>query len=148
MRTGGTGEIGATAWIARWMLGVLLVGAGAISGAFGAVAWLSALRIQSFPLALIGVILLGLVPIVLGLGLVWTGLGVLELDQEPEQVLRDEDLVAAAGRGATREEVAHALGARDPEVAERRLDDLVVREVLELDLTEEGSLLYRARDEA
>jgi len=130
--------------IARYGMGGLLIAAGALSGAFGAVAWLSALRIQSFPLELIGVILLGLVPIVLGLGLVWTGLGVLEMD-EPARVPTDAEFLAAASSGATREEVARSLGTRDPHEAERRLDDLVVREVLELDLTDEGSLVYRAR---
>jgi hypothetical protein len=144
---GTDGTRGTTGQVARWLLGAVLLVAGALSGAFGAVAWLSALRIQSFALALIGVVLLGLVPVVLGLGLVWTGLGVLELDGEPERELTDEELLQAAGDGATRDEVAKALGRSDPREAERRLDQLVVRELLELDVTDEGGLVYRNRDE-
>lgn len=130
--------------VGRWLVGGLLVVSGAISGAFGAVAWLEALRIPSLFLALVGIVLLGIVPVILGLGLVWTGLGVIE-DDPPRAALQvsDDVLLQATKLGATRDEVALRIGPCDMSHAERRLDELVVREQLELDLTEDGALIYR-----
>jgi hypothetical protein len=133
--------------VGRWLMGGLLVIAGAVSGAFGAVAWLEALRIPSLLLALVAIVLLGVVPVMLGLGLVWTGLGVIE-DEQPGatrmlDLMSDDALVDATQGGSTRDEVVTRIGACDLGEAERRLDDLVVREVLDLDVTEEGRLVYR-----
>jgi hypothetical protein len=131
--------------IGRWLMGGLLVAAGALSGAFGAVAWLEALRMPSFLLALVGIVLLGIVPIIIGLGLVWTGLGVLEEPVAPQRAVSDDALLQATRQGATRDEVRLRIGRIDAVETERRLDDLVVRELLELEVTDEGQLVYRPR---
>ena len=54
-------------------------------------------------------------------------------------------LSAAGGWGATPREVATRLRIADPGSAERLLDDLVVREALELEVSDDGDLVYRPR---
>lgn len=60
------------------LVGNTLVTAGALASAFGAVGWLSALRSPSILAVTLGFVLYGLVPLVVGVGLVWRGLGLIE----------------------------------------------------------------------
>lgn len=120
---------------------------GALSGAFGTVAWLTVLCASSFPRVMMGVIGLGVAPVLGGGALLWAGLTVLEAQAARSRVTATPEgqLVDAAQGGATLEAIALRLGLGDVREVEARLDDLVARDVLMLDFGEQGELLYRAR---
>ena len=137
-----------TARLVRTLAGTALVIAGAFVGAFGAVAWLAALRIPSLAVAALGMMGLGVVPIAAGMVMLWSGLEILErATLEPRRLppVAPEALIAAGASGATPREVATRLRIADPGSAERLLDDLVVREALELEVSDDGDLVYRPR---
>ena len=137
-----------TARLVRTLAGTALVIAGAFVGAFGAVAWLAALRIPSLAVAALGMMGLGVVPIAAGMVMLWSGLEILERGRRaPGRGPRGGPvgLSAAGGWGATPREVATRLRIADPGSAERLLDDLVVREALELEVSDDGDLVYRPR---
>ncbi len=117
---------------------------GALSGAFGTVAWLTVLC-APFPTILFGVVGLGAVPLMVGAGLLWAGLSLLEAESARSRVrvMPEACLVEAARAGATAKTIALRLGLGDAAEVERRLDDLVVREALALEVGEEGDVLYR-----
>jgi hypothetical protein len=128
-----------------WLAGAVLVSGGALLGAFGTVAWLTVLCASSFPRVLLGIVGLGVAPVLGGGALLWAGLGVLETENARSRVrcLADERFVEAAHGGRTAEAVAAQIGTGDVREVERRLDDLCAREILALDVTEEGEVLYR-----
>ncbi len=129
-----------------WALGAALVCVGALGGAFGTVAWLSVLCASSFPRMLLGILGLGVGPVVGGGVLLWTGLSLLETESARNRVraLEDERLLDAARGGATAEVIAIRLACGDVDEVERRLDDLVARDALQLDVCDEGEVRYRA----
>jgi hypothetical protein len=130
-----------------WLLGGFLVCLGALSGAFGTVAWLTVLCATSLPQMLLGVLGLGVAPVVGGGALLWTGLGLLEAHAARSRILAlDEGQLAEAARGgATASLVARRVGTGDVPELTRRLDELVARDVLALDISDEGELVYRPR---
>jgi hypothetical protein len=117
-----------------------------MTGAFGTVAWLTVLCATSFSHALLGIVTMGLVPVVGGGALLWAGLSVLEDESARQRVrtLPEARFVEAASGGATSSMVALRLGVSDHGEVEQRLDELVARDVLALEANEEGELLYRA----
>ncbi len=127
------------------MLGNAFVAAGALSGAFGAVGWIAALRHPSILALIVGVLCYGLVPLLGGLGFVWYGLDLIEADQiaSSRRFATRAALLEAVQDGATPIQVARKLrmSAREAELS---LDDLVRQGVLELDVTEDGELVYHA----
>jgi hypothetical protein len=129
------------------LLGGVLVCLGALSGAFGTVAWLTVLCLPTFPRVMLGVLSLGVAPVVGGGALLWVGLGMLERSAARVRVrgLPDEQLVDATRNGLTAKALAVRLGVGELAELTRRLDDLVARDVLALDLSEEGDLVYRPR---
>jgi hypothetical protein len=129
-----------------WLLGAALVSGGALLGAFGTVAWLTVLCASSFQRVLFGILGLGVAPVLGGGALLWAGLGVLEAQSARSRVrgLADERFVEAAHGGRTAAAVAAQLGAGDVREVEHRLDDLCAREILFLDVSDEGEVLYRA----
>jgi hypothetical protein len=131
--------------VAEYVLGNLLIATGAFFGAFGTIAWLAEARAPSVAVALLGAVVLGAIPLLVGLGILWAGFSVLEGEEPPAWRVSDAQFVEAAREGATVAAVALRVGARSTREAETRLDALVVREALDLDVTEEGELLYRAR---
>lgn len=128
-----------------WLLGGLLVCVGALAGAFGTVAWLAVLCAPSFPQILVGVFALGVAPIAGGGALLWAGLSVLEAESARSRVraVPDARMIDAARGGATAKMIALRLGLGDQAEVERRLDHLVARDALALDVTEEGEVRYR-----
>jgi hypothetical protein len=128
------------------LLGGTLVCLGSLSGAFGTVAWLTVLC-APFPAILLGVLALGAAPVVLGGALLWAGLELLEAESARRGVLGVPEacMIEAARDGATAKGVALRLGLGDAAEVERRLDDLVVREALVLEVNDEGEALYRER---
>ena len=130
----------------RWIAGGALVGIGALCGAFGTVAWLSVLRAPSVTVVLLSLLFLSATPLTVGLSLLWAGLSVLEKQMIRSRVraLPERELLDAAEEAATARAIALRLGVSDVRETERRLDDLVVRERLALDVTDEGELIYRA----
>jgi|HubBroStandDraft_6_1064221.scaffolds.fasta_scaffold734080_1 hypothetical protein len=129
-----------------WLLGGLLVCLGALSGAFGTVAWLTVLCASSLSRVLLGMMSLGVLPVVAGGVLLWFGLGVLERQAARSRVwsLAVTQVADATEGGATARLVAERLGT-DPRETERRLDALVAEDVLSLDVSGEGDLSYRPR---
>lgn len=129
---------------AEWLLGGLFVVVGALSGAFGTVAWLTALCAPTLRSLLVGVIAMGIAPVIGGGALLWAGLGMLETATARARVraFSDEHVIGAADGGATASTVAGRLGTSELREVTRRLDDLVTRELLSLEITEEGELLY------
>ncbi|MFT3773976.1 MAG: hypothetical protein QM820_52070 [Minicystis sp.] len=130
-----------------WLLGGFLVCLGALAGAFGTVAWLTVLCAPSLPRMLLGVLSLGVAPVVGGGAVLWMGLSILETQAARARVhvLPEGHLVEAARGGATALMIAQRLGIGDVPEITRRLDDLVARDVLTLDVTEQGELIYQAR---
>lgn len=130
-----------------WLLGGSLVCLGALSGAFGTVAWLTVLCLPTFPRVMLGVLSLGVAPVVGGGALLWVGLGMLERSAARVRVrsLPDDQLVDAVRNGMTARALASRMGIGDVAELTQRLDDLVARDVLVLDLSEEGNLVYRPR---
>jgi hypothetical protein len=128
------------------LAGAALVGVGALTGAFGTVAWLTVLCASSFPEVLFGVFALGVAPVVGGGALLWAGLSVLEAEAARSRVraISDARFIEAAHGGATSATVALRLGIGDVEEVERRLDDLAARDALALVVSDEGEALYRA----
>ena len=120
---------------------------GALSGAFGTVAWLTVLCFQSFSRVLLGVLSLGVAPVVGGGALLWVGLGLLEAHAARGRVtaLPDEQLAEATRGGVTAATLAQRFGLGDLDEVTRRLDDMVARDVLVLEVSEEGELWYRPR---
>jgi hypothetical protein len=129
------------------VLGGFLVAIGALGGAFGTVAWLSVLCAPSLSQMLLGVLTLGLAPVVGGGAVLWVGLGILERQSARERVraLSDAHLVEGAQSGGTALAIAHRLGVGDVAEVTARLDELVARDVLALDLTDDGELVYQPR---
>jgi hypothetical protein len=127
-------------------MGGLLVCLGALSGAFGTVAWLTVLCASSLTHVLLGVVALGVLPVAAGGALLWAGLGVLEGQATRSRVwaIDPARIAEATEGGATARQVAERLGT-DPRETEGRLDDLVARDVLVLDLSADGDLSYRPR---
>jgi hypothetical protein len=142
--TGGRARRARGGW--GWLLGGLLVCFGALLGAFGTVAWVGVLCASSLLRVLLGMFSLGLGPVVAGGALLWVGLGVLERQAARSRVwaLDEVEVAEAAVGGATARQVADRLGT-DPRETERRLDDLVVHDVLSLEVSGEGDLSYRPR---
>ena len=130
-----------------WFLGGLLVSLGALSGAFGTVAWLTVLCVPSFPRVLLGVLSLGIAPVVGGGAMLWAGLSMLEAHAARGRVwsLPVSHLLEAARGGQTAPTLALKLGVGDVKELTARLDQLVARDVLALDVSEEGELVYRPR---
>jgi hypothetical protein len=128
-----------------WLLGALLVCVGALTGAFGTVAWLSVLCAGSLTRMMIGIFALGVGPVVGGGALLWAGLSVLESHSTRRRVraLSDERFVEAVRGGATPATIALRLGVGDVREVERRLDDLVARDALVLAVSDEGELYYQ-----
>jgi len=149
MSTSGTRRRGVRRWPRRmsWLLGGTLVCLGALSGAFGTVAWLTVLCASSLSQMLLGVLALGVAPVVGGGALLWTGLGLLEAHAARSRVLAldEAQLAEAAHGGATASLIARRVGAGDVQELTHRLDELVARDVLALDISEEGELVYRPR---
>jgi hypothetical protein len=115
-------------------------------GAFGTVAWLTVLCASSAPQVLLGVLSLGVAPVLGGGALLWAGLSVLETHAVRSRVrsMPDARFVEAAQGGATSATIALRLGTGDPVEVELRLDELVSRDELTLVVTEEGEVFYRA----
>ena len=130
-----------------WLVGGFLVCLGALAGAFGTVAWLTVLCAPSLPAMLLGVLALGVAPVLGGGAVLWTGLSILETQASRARVLRlpESSIVEAARSGGTAAMIAQRLGIGDEEEITRRLDDLVARDVLVLDVTRDGELLYQPR---
>jgi hypothetical protein len=130
-----------------WLFGGFLVCLGALAGAFGTVAWLTVLCAPSLPRMLLGVLGLGVAPVLGGGAVLWTGLSILEGQASRARVhaLPDQQLVDATRGGATSQTIAQRLGVGDVHEVTRRLDELVAREILVLDLTRDGELLYQPR---
>jgi hypothetical protein len=128
-------------------MGGALACLGALAGAFGTVAWLTVLCATSFPRVLFGIVTLGVLPVVGGGVLLWAGLSVLEAESARGRVraISDERFVEAAQGGATGAVIALRLGVGETLEVEARLDELVARDVLALDVTDDGEVLYRAR---
>jgi hypothetical protein len=124
----------------------LLVCAGALAGAFGTVAWLTVLCAPSFSQVMLGIVALGITPVVGGGALLWAGLSVLEAESARSRVraISDGRFVDAARGGTTAAAVALRLGIGDAYEVEQRLDALVARDVLVLEVSNEGEVLYRA----
>ena len=130
----------------RSLVGNTLVTVGALSSAFGAVGWLSALRSPSLLSIALGFVCYGLLPLVFGVALVWRGLGVIEDAESARQVdavSRVMLLDALRGGGATAREVALRLCLPSARDAERVLDGLVRDDLAKLDVTDDGELVYR-----
>jgi hypothetical protein len=126
-----------------------LVCFGALTGAFGTVAWLTALSATTFPQMVMGIIGLGVAPVLGGGALLWAGLHVLESEAARDRVraLGDARFIEATRGGATSATVALRLGIGDLLEVERRLDTLVAHDALLLDVTEQGEALYRGPSE-
>jgi hypothetical protein len=130
-----------------WLMGGALACLGALAGAFGTVAWLTVLCASSFPRVMFGIVTLGVLPVVGGGVLLWAGLSVLEAESSRSRVraISDERFVEAVRSGATGADVALRLGVGETLEVENRLDELVARDVLALEVTDEGEVLYRSR---
>lgn len=128
-----------------WLSGVFLVCLGALAGAFGTIAWLTALCATSLPRMMLGMVSLGLVPVLGGGAMLWAGLGILEGYASRARVrdLPEGSLVEAARAGGSAEVIAARLGVADVGELTCRLDDLVAKEVLSLDIEDDGELSYR-----
>ncbi|MDC3980239.1 hypothetical protein [Polyangium jinanense] len=127
------------------LVGNTLVTVGALSSAFGAVGWLSALRSPSILTIALGFVLYGLLPLVVGVSFVWRGLGAIEeaeAARRADAVSRAALLDALRG-GATAREVAARLCMPNARDAERALDGLVRDDLAKLDVTDDGELVYR-----
>ncbi|MDI1428208.1 hypothetical protein QHF89_01850 [Polyangium sorediatum] len=130
----------------RSLVGNTLVTVGALSSAFGAVGWLSALRSPSILTLALGFVLYGMLPVLLGVTFVWRGLGMIEeveSSRRVDAVSRAALLDALRGGGATAREVAAKLGMPNTREAERALDRLVRDDLAKLDVTDDGELVYR-----
>jgi len=140
-----TSRVGRAQAMVRWALGGGLVGVGAMVGAFGTIAWLFVLRVPSVSVVLLGMLFLGAAPLGMGLGLLWAGLSVIENEIGRARVwtISEEQIVEAAGKGTPLTEMVIQLGGTDLRETEKRLDDLVVRDVLSMDITEQGEIVYR-----
>jgi hypothetical protein len=128
-----------------WLLGASLVCVGALAGAFGTIAWLSAFCAPTLPRMLLGMVSLGLLPVLGGGAMLWAGLSVLESHAAIRRVreMPEARFVEAARPGGSARAIADRLAVVDEREVIRRLDDLVVRGVLALDITDEGELFYR-----
>lgn len=117
-------------------------------GAFGTIGWLVLLDAPSALVAMLGVLLLGAVPLLGGLTLLWLGLGIVEEEVSRTRALAvpDDALVAAAREGGNATLIAFRVGVADVRETEARLDALVVRERIALEVTDDGDLIYRASD--
>jgi hypothetical protein len=124
--------------------GSFLVCVGALSGAFGTVAWLTVLC-APFPTLLLGVLGLGVAPVVVGGALLWGGLSLLEVAsaRHRARLVPEACIVEAARPCGTVATIALRLGLSDTVEIERRLDELVVRDALVLEVSAEGDVLYR-----
>lgn len=129
------------------MIGALLVCLGALSGAFGTIAWLTALCARTLPSMLVGMVSLGLVPVLGGGAMLWAGLGVLETQAARARVrdLPEPRIIEAVSTGGTVEAIADRLGMTDARELEDRLDALVAREILTLEIDGDGALVYCQR---
>ena len=123
-----------------------MVCSGALAGAFGTVAWLTVLCAPSFSHVMLGILALGVAPVAAGGALLWAGLSLLETESARSRVrsMPDGRLVEAARGGATAAVIALRLGICDALEVEHRLDELVARDALTLEVSEEGEVLYRA----
>ena len=135
-------------WFHRfaWILGVWMVCLGALAGAFGTVAWLSVLCVPTFPQVILGLLTLGVAPVAGGGALLWAGLSMIEAESARSRVraLSDARFIDAARNGATAAAVARRLGIDDTLEVEHRLDELVARDALALDVSDDGDVVYRA----
>lgn len=132
------------------ILGGLLMTLGLILGTFGTVAGLTVLFLPAFPSLVAGVVGLGMAPLAAGGALAWQGNRMLERHAAWSRVeaLPEAQLVLAAHNGATAEVIAGRLGTTNVRDLTARLDDLTVREVLDLRFGDDGALLYEPRDHA
>lgn len=119
---------------------------GALAGAFGTVAWLSVLCVPTFPQVMLGIFALGVAPVASGGALLWAGLSLIEAESARSRVrvLSDARFIDAARNGATAAAVARRLGVDDTGEVESRLDELVARDILALDVSDDGDVVYRA----
>ena len=130
----------------RNLVGNTLVTVGALSSAFGAVGWLSALRSPSILTLALGFVLYGVLPVLVGVTFLWRGLGMIEEVESARRVdavSRAALLDALRGGGATAREVAAKLCMPSTREAERALDRLVRDDLAKLDVTDDGELVYR-----
>jgi hypothetical protein len=130
-----------------WLAGGALVCLGALAGAFGTVAWLTALCAPSLGSLLVGVLALGVAPVLGGGGLLWAGLGILEAHAKRGRVraLPEDQLCEATRGGASAAAVAERLGVSELREITERLDELAAREILSLEIREDGELIYAPR---
>jgi hypothetical protein len=128
----------------------MLVCLGALTGAFGTVAWLTTLCATSLRQMLVGIVGLGVAPVLGGGALLWAGLHLLEVESAKDRVrnLGDGRFIEAARQPGASRTIALRLGVPDVLEVERRLDALVARDQLMLDVTEQGEVLYRAPRDA
>jgi hypothetical protein len=104
-----------------------------------------------FVVDLLGLLAFGLLPLALGLGGVWYGIRRLTQARQAVQVERDASLtrtilhrVRAQPQGITPQEVAINTPF-SPQEVEVKLGNLYVDGVLEMEVTEEGKLLYKPK---
>jgi hypothetical protein len=116
-----------------------------MTGAFGTVAWLTVLCASSVPQVMLGVLALGVAPVLGGGALLWAGLSILEGHSTTSRIraIPDARFVEASLGGATSATVALRLGVGDPLEVEQRLDELVAHDALALVVSDEGEALYR-----
>lgn len=128
-----------------WLAGAALVCVGALLGAFGTVAWLTVLCASTFPQVVFGIVGLGILPVVGGGALLWAGLSILETQsaRSRARALPDGRFVDAARGGGSPQVIAARLGIGDAIEVERRLDELVARDALAMEISEEGEVVYR-----
>ena len=119
---------------------------GALAGAFGTVAWLTVLCAPSFSQVMLGIVALGIAPVVGGGALLWAGLSMLEAESARCRVraISDGRFIDVARGGTTAAAAALRLGIGDVLEVEQRLDALVARDALLLEVSAEGEVLYRA----
>jgi len=135
-------------WKRRGFVGNAFVTVGALTSAFGAVGWLSALRFPSTLMLMLAFVGYGLLPLAGGILLVWRGLDLIdEADGERRALsLSRVTLLEALEGGATARQVADKLRMPNAEDAERALDALVRDDLVRLDVTDEGELVYRCAE--
>lgn len=124
-----------------------LVLIGTILVSFGLVSWISIPSTKSLSEIFLGIIYLGVWPLMLGISLVTFGLNLLDTFTFVKTKFpppKDDEFMCLINEGASLQDISsnRYLGLSEKEI-EHRLDSLVIKDKLILDLTEEGELLYR-----
>lgn len=125
----------------------------ALLGAFYTTGLLSRLDTSAgrFAVDFIGLLALGLVPLGLGLGSIWYGKHRLTQDKRAEKTQRDAELerrilqlARAQPQGVTVGECAAETAFSTPEV-ETKLSHLYINGALDMEVSEQGLLLYKLK---